>query len=1452
MSSEKNYVCINFVCRPISLKNKYSRRYITLVGHFFFSLQGKMSTLKKCLKEAKSSIELNDPESALEAVEEALEFDSENYFAYIFQGKSYQLLRDNDKAIASFEKATSIEPDNLLGWKGYFQAALSQTNYDLFFHVLTRIIEIQINQGIGIADTLKETGNYLRRNEYKSNTDLHEKYLRSIIPGTELGDLVGTNLGKPEDNIKELIDLVRRKENDSISRTISKEKMRFPRVLTTEQKNYLNKVAWTIHTKSGLSSLYETFLNICNADDLRAQYQEEYLKYKYELLKVAPEKSNLLDDIKDIMEGMVLVKTTSLFCWTLYWDWIDIQDFNQLEKDQIIFFLKHFQNEGLGMMLYAFLMSEISPFDKAAIVKELSNISKGSKAKEAKIDKIDEIRDENDIKLLEEIQGSEDTDNFENMLPADEVLKLMLDGYQKCTNSVLANRIICRYYIYLREYDEGAEKCRQAIKLLADLQRTLGINLINSREDILCSLAIIYTYYEAPKNYSRALQLYDRILETNSTNVNAIVGKGLILIEKNEPIKAKKLLEEVLENHPTNNVALTEFGWCEIRLGNYSSGRNVLIQALNEIKGMDLNSRKTRATVHWRIAKSYILENKGSENINEAYDHLIKSLKDSQNHAPSYSLLGVLYKEYFNDYARSQKCFYKAFELDVSEIDAAKYLVEDLTAKNDWDIAEILCKRIVQSEISRRLLLSQSFEDKDRSWPYRVLGCSALNKQDDAKAVEWFQTALRMAAMDKECWIGLGEAYYNCGRLDAASKVFRHSLDIADDSWVVKYMLGLITCEMGEFEGGLLYLEDALTERPEEECILGAIYESMIENANKLVAGGFFGRAMESVTKAIGYISRATKINQSSQNMWMSLGNSLRIFLIIQGHTDVLPLKQLSDIFGNIDFSRSTNQLLKEANEIDEGITFEKAIKLIESEENLEGVSLLVILAAKAAVNFLPSKVGKLLISVVYYNLGLAYLECFNHIEKTIYRESAIKFFKKAIQLESGNAAFWIGLGNSYVSSNPQVAQHCFIKATSLESRDGDIWTNLAALYLRYGDSELAQQAFARAQSVAPQNPQPWLGNALAAQASGEGTKASNLFTHAYILSNGRSPLALLLYGLAIIDKRILASGSDPRDIETAQEFSVANFAMTNFLKFSPNDEAGLKVALIIAERCKNYDSGIQIGVRLCSLLEKKYEKTESQVALSDYAKAKAQLARLYLGICDYEKALENAQMVMDILDSENEAPEYQACILSSRVIIGLAFFLNDQFDEALEQLQLILTDHNDSARLITLTAQILHAYGAEETKQAALDQLFSYIEQLGSSLIVVLTLGAIAIVDDLDDFFPAIRDELRNLSLTQLTKDAFRAVPKLLYEINSRLDSTNQDQIWQRNAILFPLDYSIWKQLNNNMALAIASLRETKINAVDFSNSCIKIGELRQIQRGLIVYPASDVGRKALNGCFT
>ena len=440
-------------------------------------------------------------------------------------------------------------------------------------------------------------------------------------------------------------------------------------------------------------------------------------------------------------------------------------------------------------------------------------------------------------------------------------------------------------------------------------------------------------------------------------------------------------------------------------------------------------------------------------------------------------------------------------------------------------------------------------------------------------------------------------------------------------------------------------------------------------------------------------------------------------------------------------------------------------------------------------------------------------------------------------------------MGNAYVSVNPLVAQHCFIKATSLQNNNPETWINLAALYLRYGDVELAHQAFLRAQSIAPQKSEPWLGQALVAEAKVENAEASNLYTHAFVISNGKSQLAQLLYGLAVVNKRIEISNSDPRDIDTAQEFSVANFAITNFLKFSPTDEAGLKVALILSERCQNYSVGVDIGVRLCSILEARFEKTESIVALTEFAKTKTQISRLYLGLEDYASALENAQTALDIVDesssysrSDTARSDTAPIYLSSQVVIALSFFLCGQFSEAVEQLQSVLANYSEYPRVITLAAQILNAYGTAETKQAALDQLFAFIEERGPSLLILLTLGALSLAENLLDYLPAIRDEFNGLSLAEIAADSRKLVPQMLSEISSRLNPACSPKIWQRNAVLFPLDYSIWKRINSRMALTIASLPLTKVSAYEMSKAYIKVGDLRHIQRALVLYPCNEI----------
>lgn len=1394
-------------------------------------------SLKQALKAAKNAIEANDPETALEYVQDALDCDGACYFAYVFRGKAYQLLGRLDDAITAYQRATELEPGNLLAWKGFFQVAQSQDNYSRFFDVLTALLELQIDQQLPTADTIKDAKNYLAANRYNTNSELYETYLRAIAPNTKLGQLAGASFGRPEDNVRKLIDLVRKNENDRVNRELSRAKMGYPRAQTADTKARLDAVAWAIRKDLVLPSLYDTYLNISHDDDQRIVYEEQLLKYKYELLKVAPEKEALVADIKEMVDGMVVVRTTSVFAWTTYFDWCDVKEVGDLDFENVAAFILNFPDEGLGMVLYAFLMSDASPFDRQKL---FSKVNFKSEIPTEKTTEEDEIASSTeDAKILEQVQEQDDVLANEFHLNADEVLTLMLKGFEKASSSILANRIICGYYIHLYEYFEGSSKCREAIRLLADLQRTLGVDLVNSREDILCSLAIIYTHHEAPKNFPRALQLYERILTSNDNNIKAKIGKGLILLEKGDLSGAKEIFEGVLAKFPDNNQAFLELGWCDVQLGDFTKGRADLQTALAKASGFDVNSGETRAKIRWRIAKSYLLEDENDDDkVKQAYGELISSLKDSKNYAPSYSLLGVLYQDFYDDKVRAQKCFYKAFELDVGEILAAKYLVEDLTAKGEWEIADILCQRVVTSEKSRRVLSSASYEDPDKSWPYRVLGCSALNKQADAKAIEWFQTALRLKAMDIECWVGLGEAYYNCGRLEAAAKVFLHALDLEGDSWVLNYMLGRVHCEMGEFEEGLASLEQALATKPKEECILNALYECTIEYTNKLVLGGFYGKMMVMNIRSIELISQSAVVNNRSQNLWKALGDSLRIFLGVQQNIDAFPVETVAEIFESVD------TLPKDIPADD--LTSDKAVELFNAGNHVEAISIFVILSAKAAISLLPAKVSKYLRSATLYNLGLSYLEAYNISESSDFRILAIKALRNAIRLEKNNASFWVAVGNAYVSLEPQISQHCYIRAISLESRDGDIWTNLAALYLRYGDAQLAHEAFARAQSVAPQQPQSWLGNALTAQALGDNARAASLFTHAYVLSNGRTPLAQLLYALSILEKRVKVPGHDERDIETAQEFSTANFAIQRYLKFYPRDEVGLKVASIVAERCHNYEMAIEVGERLCALLEQKFESSGSEAVLAELAKAKTQLSRVYLGVGNYAKAVENAQFTLDIVPDANE--ELKLSILSSRVVIGLSFFFNDQFEEALTEIRTILSQNSGSRRLVTLTAQILYAYGTEDSKQAALDQLFTSVEEQGSSLMVVLVLGALSLADNLEEYFGAIKEELEGLPLEELVGDSFRTVPKILAELSRRMDESDV-RVWQKAALLFPQDYAVWKPLSSKMALAVASLRDTKITAMALCNAYIADGALRKVQRGLLLFPGSEGARKVLEG---
>lgn len=1396
-----------------------------------------MSSLKSFLKQAKGALEQNDPEEALEYANEALKIDSKSYYAYVFQGKAYQLIGDLAKAMQSFRKATQIEETNVLAWKGCLQLSKSSDDYETFFNVLTSLCKIYIDQGISIADLLQTLREYLDAHKVKDNDQLFEFYLRSILPGTKLGDLIGTSIENPDFTYKKLLDFKQKQIEKDVVAQVSKERVKFGKTLSLDQKAKLDAFAWSIYNKADLLELYDAFLNICDDDGLRQKYKEKCLKFKYELLKVSPEKQTLILDIRQSVEDMILLKTKSLFCWNLYFDWMDIASLDMLDEEFVIEYLQLFQNESLGPVLFAFVMSDISPFNKEKIIKELSFPGGEQKRNPSVISKT--MPELSEIKELVDDDENVDNNDFSSLyMPQDEVIDLMLTGYSKAKESVLANRILIHFFIHLREYNTASERCRDGIRLLAEMQRTFGLDLPKTKIDFLCSLAVVYTYHEAPKNFSRALQLYDKILESDSTNVEAKVGKGLICVERGALTEARTILESVVEEHPDNLEAKSEYCWCLVKLGQTEKGRSGLQKFIESVVGGDLHSREVRAIANWRIAQSYMAE----KQVQECYKHLILSLKDNDAYAPSYTLLGILFAESFNDVKRAQKCFYKAFDLDPNEIEAARYLVKHATAENEWDVAQVLAKRVVTSEHSRRLIMRGGIPDA--AWPYRVLGSGALNDQDDAKAVEWFQNALRIDSNDFASWVGLGEAYSNCGRLEAASKVFRHALTIDNgDSWTVKYMLGHVLCEMKEFNEGLSFLYAALESQPNEECILSAIYEANIENAEKFLQLGFTGRAINAVLKSLGFVKQSLALNKASQKAWKRLGDILRVLSIAQEYIQAEPLIQVLQIFKNCGWDNDATLLEKYLVSIEDictaigvssnGISTSIATTTdtsTNSKEKVQAIRKLVVLAAAAGLEHLPLKANRAMKATALYNLGLAYLESFQHNKIEKHREASIKHLKHAIKIESNNASFWIALGNVYSFTEPLIAQHCYIKGMSLEVKDAGIWVNLAVLYLKHGDYQLAQETFMRAQSVTPQDSQPWLGNAMIEELSGDLNKAQAQYTHAFTVSKGRSAVAQLLYAMSVTSKA--KTSINPKDIETAQELSISNQAMHQYLKLYPEELRALRVGVESAERCKDYDSALEMCQKLCSLYESMYEETEDSDVLEHYLIGKCQMARISLGLQEYDKVID---IVQEVEQFESKSLVVEANI---RICLGLAYYFTGKFEDAVLQLRVLVDSHAQSSEIISLVAQMLYAHDSPQSKQAAVDQLFAHIEEYGSSSLLVVLLGAISVVENLEEYFEAIKEELSNLSLAEVVADTRRDIPRILEEISVREGDKSYNEAWLRSAFLFPSSYQIWRNIDSGIAKKIVDLGDSKITADEYAEAMKKGGTVRDVQRSLMLNP--------------
>ena len=1128
-----------------------------------------------------------------------------------------------------------------------------------------------------------------------------------MLPSGDLYDYLEGRFPHPANTFTKIIEITEDEEERRINKLIGERRTR----IGARIGQVTNEVKREVFKASVLETLYQDVIDWSQDDDLRRMYEERLLQRAYDVLAVSlpADKPAKRSQVQKLSEGMVILKHPFPLAWKVALEWQDLEEIAEFQLIHLREYIELFPEDGLTKIIQGYLDSDASPF--------------GSPDKT------------NDF---------EPTADPEEPLSAEDRLVVMTEGLEQSSRAFLSQRVMGEYFLHLQEYSNAVECAEKALDLLQVERDISGLELQNSFDGVELILATALIHHQSPRNHPRAHKLFGQILQRKPKNSSALIGTGLILEEEEDYQGAFDFLSQAVVHSPDVKVR-SEAAWCKALTGEYEDGLSELRKCLDELESSTSSDKSVKAEVHYRIGQCmwHLGTSKAErKDRNGAYAQFLASLQSNLNFAPAYTSLGIYYADYTKDKGRARKCFQKAFELSPSEIDAAERLARVFADQGDLDLVEVVSQRVIDSGKVRP---PPGSKRKGFSWPFAALGVCQLNNQDYTHSVVSFQAALRISPGDYNSWIGLGEGYHNSGRYIAATKAFEQAQKLRDqigqteNSWFPKYMLANVKRELGIFEEAVEGYEEVLSKRPNEYGIAIALLQTHAENAWACIQRGLFGRSKDSCVKAIDVASNLVRMESSTFNFWKTLGDVCAMFLWMELYIDAFPLQKVKAILEQ-DLEPDMYSSATDTDDIGP-----QTLCSLASHQPSHVPVYSALLAQKRAIFCSSNEIhGQ---AVAWFNLGWVEYRASVRLDaaardKTKHLKAAVRCFKRAIELEAGNADFWGALGIVTTQLNPKVAQHAFVRSLHLNDRSAASWTNLGTLYLLQNDVQLANEAFTRGQSTDPDYAHAWLGQGVLALMMGEAGKAQSLFEQAFEISDAASLIPKKLYSLSSFDQ-VLAIDRPHQIAELLQPL----FALHQLRSQTTGDVVFQHLSALISERIGDHIEPVSTLSTVCTSLEAEYEESESPDSLARFAQAKADLGRAQLAANDFENAIANAETALDLSADENSyLPARTKLRLSAHLTSGLAHSTTENMDTAISMFRTALEESDGSPDIICVLAQVLWAKGGEDERSVVREQLFDCIEKHPEHANSICLLAVIAILDEDAETLEAVALELHSL----------------------------------------------------------------------------------------------------------
>lgn len=1387
-----------------------------------------MSATKTALKAAKAALDAHKYQDAIEQANAALAVDPKSYNAKVFLGLAYEKQDQIEASETVYRAAITIKDKDPLAWQGLVTLYEKQAGKKLDEHhdAAIRLAEIFMEK-----DDRTRCQSVLDKyigdaKKYGSRTQLKHS-LEVYLPTGSIYHYLEGRIPQPAHTYAKIADIVEAEEKEKINTEIGQRRTR----LGARIDQVTAEVKREVLEGSQLEELYGAIIDWTHDDEVRRQYEEKLLQRAYDTLITlhAPQKRAKREQVTNLAQGLVILKHPFLLAWKIKLEWNDVEEVSDLDADLLREFLSLFPEEGLSKVLRGYLESDISPFPKAKAPAE----------------------------------GEAEEDDESGPAYAEDRLILMSEGMEDSWSSILAHRLMGQYYLNLGENESAASTARQGLNRISIESNMSGLPLQHSRNAISIVLATALVQFQAPRHHPEAMEIFEDILRRKATETSALIGIGLILEEQDNYNEAVEFFGRALKWSSEPRIK-AEAAWCKALNGDNESSLCELEACLSEMEGSDTRTKSLRSQTLYRIGMCMWNQDTSTaarKGRTGAYARFLASLQADFNFAPAYTSLGIYYADYGKDKKRARKCFQKAFELSSSEVEAAERLAKSFAKSGEWDLVEVVSQRVIESGKAKP---APGSKKKGFSWPFAALGVVQLNNQEYAKSIVSFQSALRTAPANYYCWVGLGESYQNSGRYIAATKAFEQAQELEasseddsiKDNWFSKYMLANVRRELGEYDTAIAGYREVLQLRSAEFGVSIALLQSLVEGAWHHIELGFYGRAADGAREAISLAQDISERRNDAFNLWKAVGDACSVFTYVQAYTPRLPVQALQSLF-EASIDHSVYDLLADIDGI--GKT---ALQTFRQETDDVTSSLIfsvkaAVLAQKRAIHACANDVHAR--AVAWYNLGWTeHRAHVSGIEETQARskkrplkhlKASVQAFKRAIELEAGNAEFWNSLGIVTTDLNPKVSQHSFVRSLYLNDKNARVWTNLGTLYLVQDDFQLANEAFARAQSCDPDYAQAWLGQGLLAGQLADQNEAHNLFTHAFEIADSSSTMIKRQYAMCTFDHVISSpSTSSTNNLQPL-------FALHQLRCQVSSDMAFQHLSSLFAERISDFADAVSSLDLLTSSLEAEYETSESLVTLMRFAQAKADLARARLAERDFATVAEDAETALSLSeDEELDKKARQRVRLSAHMTAGLAYYYQGTMDQAISMFRSALEETQDNPDIICLLAQVLWAKGGEEERNVAREQLFDCVGNHHGHVGAITLLGVVAVLDDDKDTIEAVKDDLQSLrTRDDLNEYQHSKVAKLLTAIATLYPEEEQDSLEMGEAttsvMLAPSKPHGWSQLaglsEESFPADMAVLTGTKaapprgtLRAVDLAKAYAGTKRLGDAQRAVVLAP--------------